>query len=74
MMSFNTITEKDILYYAIYGLMERLSREEERIKIGNRIAEYHYNKYQMQYREIHERILEIEAQPATKNALSSDQR
>ena len=58
------MSEKEILYCAYYGILERLEREEKRLKVtpDSSISRHHYNKYLRQSCEIRERILAIEIQ------------
>lgn len=67
MKELKTITECQLLYFAYYSLLERISHEEEinertKKEYGrdNRISQNRLKKYNEQFAEVSERILEIE--------------
>jgi hypothetical protein len=62
MKNFNSITEKDILYYAYHGIMEKLDKEQKHLEAHStsQIAPARIEKYNKQLAEIHARIIEIE--------------
>jgi len=59
---YTSITEKQILYYAWQEIMRRQGEEEARLQANpnSPISKYWLNKYDMQLKELHGRILEIE--------------
>ena len=67
MKELNTITEKELLYYAYYGLLEKLTLEENRNKTfreeygrDDEIICSRIQRHSAQYLEVLKRIAEIE--------------
>lgn len=60
--TFNTITEKDVLYYAFHGLSAKIEKEENHLMQHptSEIARARLEKYHQQRQEVNARIIEIE--------------
>jgi len=62
MKELTTITEKELLYCAIYTILDKYNREFDHLQKSpdNQFTKARFEKIKAQYDEIHDRILEIE--------------
>ena len=62
MTNLTTISEKDILYYALYAILEKIEKEEAHLKEHptSTIAPARIERYNHQLKEVNARIIEIE--------------